>query len=366
MTSLTAPSALFIATADGHVARASGVSPSTATYQDISPTSLQRTGLGTTLKLVADPHLYKRLILFGAQGGLMTNDATAASVVWQSIYLTGPRLRDQFAIDLTIATLTCGTYHTDPTKSYTFQISGTVAYGNGVCGDAMYQTPDCTWSTHTPVTTCPIDDGTHCSSTDMNNSGPFFSADDPSYNAAHVYKMTRMGTGFAFGAKVLDSGNSDNTGSWVAAVYEQIPVNETAVFPVADIQGSANRKGYFGWLSKVTISGTDYIHYNYTPDLFNTVNSTQIAKYSTSMTYAIVMSPFTLNGGAAGKVWVTAGDPASGDAAIYESSDWGAHFVALGTPALNAGGGAIDLPFSLPSGVFGATAQNLVTLQKVT
>src|SRR5260221_5993514 len=44
-------------------------------------------------------------------------------------------------------------------------------------------------------------------------------------------------------------------------------------------------QSYYGWLSKKTISGIDYLYYNDTSDFFNTVNSTQVAHFDSSLVY---------------------------------------------------------------------------------
>ncbi|MEP7286966.1 MAG: hypothetical protein ABI947_14510 [Chloroflexota bacterium] len=398
MTTMNAPSALFIATADGHVARASGVSPSTATYQDISPTASQRTGLGTTLKLVADPHLYKRFILLGSQGGLMTSDATAATIAWNPINLasvSGTGWVQDIATVATDGGLTNESYaihgtSTNPDQSGAFTTNvgwqQTLIRDTSGGGDSNLQSilVGKTFSSSSTLTKA-VATFDRSTGTDI-GSGVIFVELIGYLSGVQVFRqtssqpgptgtnLTHTWTGSQMVDRVLFNSNmgsahypSDPGGTCTLKNIhlEGLGANPFDAF-ISDIAASPNRQNYFGWLSKQTIFSIDYIFYNYTPDLFTTIHSTPVAKYSASMIYSIVAAPFTLNAGAAGKVWVTAGDPASGDAAIYESADWGAHFTALGTPSLNAGGGAIDLPFSLPGGVLGATAQNLVTLQKVT
>src|SRR5438270_3305926 len=89
MTALNAPSALSLATADGHVVRASGVSGNNGTYQDISPTAAERQAIGAAIKLLEDPASTKRLILLGQYGGLVCDDSTTSTPNWRAVNLSG-------------------------------------------------------------------------------------------------------------------------------------------------------------------------------------------------------------------------------------------------------------------------------------
>src|SRR5262249_49603225 len=130
-------------------------------------------------------------------------------------------------------------------------------------------------------------------------------------------------------------GDCSGTGNYT---LRKIVLNGTGRNPFA-----ATTNNYFGWLSKRTISGADYVYCNYTNDFFSTVNSTQVAHFDSSLVYSIVLPPVK---GSVPKVWVTAGSPGT-DAAVYESPDGGAHFAQLNLPAIASGGGVLDLPFTL-------------------
>ncbi len=132
--------------------------------------------------------------------------------------------------------------------------------------------------------------------------------------------------------------------SWQTAV--SAGVGETYI---SDMQGSLTSPGYFGWLSHKLVGGIPYVFYNYTTDFFANTNSIQVARYSANMTYGITLSAYN-----DGKFWVTAGDPAGGDAGVYPITGGNTLGTKLSSPALSTYGGPLTLPYSLLGG-----AQNL-------
>src|SRR5258708_35056719 len=63
--------------------------------------------------------------------------------------------------------------------------------------------------------------------------GQVFTADDITYNPAHIYDMTRQGTGAPFGLKFNDDYYGDNSGAYTVKLYEVSSVADKPVAPAA-------------------------------------------------------------------------------------------------------------------------------------
>src|SRR5258708_35213506 len=99
MTDTYVPNTLFLTTQAGHVARvanAASGTPSNSDFTDISPTAGQIAGLGTVIKLIADPFDYRRLVLYGSQGGFVCDDGLVSSPVWRSVPFSAIRTQQIF------------------------------------------------------------------------------------------------------------------------------------------------------------------------------------------------------------------------------------------------------------------------------
>lgn len=320
---------LLLATQDGYVAEGG--------WRNISPTSSQRTALGTAIKLIADPGSYRRLILFGSAGALVCDDKTAAVPVWRSVNLRSTASTGQLIATLTVPA-TGGTVSTPATvlgQAYRVDFSGTWIVGydgpTALNGDACYRQGTAGSAYNTTDVQCYIDGAAP---------SPL-----PAVSAAHTYSIALTGTGSAFAFQCHDGNYSDNSGSISALVY-QLAGSSDEVF-IADMQGSINRPGYFCWLVKRTVSGTDYVYFSYTTNYFRAVQSKQVAKYDSSLIYSISLRSY--NSTATGVVLVSAGATSDSTAKVYRSANWGSTWSAT-TQTITARGGLLNVPYAKSGG----------------
>lgn len=325
---------LILATLDGHFARGT-------TWTDGSPTPAQITYVGNVIKLLSDPSQYQRLFMYGDGGLLICDDATVAILAWRDVTISSPgtptsTLVDTWTVAANNSSVQHGSYSTIAGKSYTMQVSGVVAENNTPpisLLDGYYTSAD-NWATHSVNPAC------------LMENGALFTPSNLAYQPSHIYTMVRSGTGATFGAKLDDTVYTDNSGTWTINLYE-IGTGSSSETPMADMVGSINRQGWFAWLSRRTISGTDYVYVNTTTNYFQSVaTSVQIAANSANMTYGLAVSSY--NSGATGIGKVTAGTN------VYTTSNWFAS-VSAG-PALNARGGAINIPYSLATSASNSSA----------
>lgn len=365
---------LLLATQDVYVARAS-----TLGFDNISPSSTQQTAVGTAIKLIADPYNYRRLILFCAQGALVCDDSTVANPAWTLVDLASSSAGGTWSQTLDL-TLTDGGFEVQ--LGFGAWTSGTGWQGttNGTGTSLRVKLELGTSFTVTSISV---------TYTIINNNNATPRGDDDIVRlfsgATQISTMNggvatcgsatnRTVTGISgTGNQIwlaLDSGLSPPcTGG--STKITALVVRGTGSNPfggsggsasdevfISDIVGSPNRRGWFAWLSKKTVGGTDYVYVNTTRDYFaSVVTSVQVAKYIATMTYTLSMSSY--NSGASGVGKVTAGDPSGADAKVYSTTNWFAS-VSAGA-ALNTRGRQINVPYTKSGGTAnaGTSPQNV-------
>lgn len=173
-----------------------------------------------------------------------------------------------------------------------------------------------------------------------------------------TYSLSKLVVGFLAGVDV--GGSCPVDGSAIIPLVTvggdgANPFTGTGGVNISDIAISNGGNVY--WLSKGTIGGTDYVICNYTRNNFNTVASTQVAKYDANLTYNIQISQYN-----PAYIWVSAGTPGD-DAAIYFSSNGAVSFTAGAT--LNTRGGSYRVPRSLPNGGQNRLSKNIVYVKGI-
>ncbi len=281
-------------------------------WTDISPTTDQRSAIGTGIKLIHDPWNFRRYILFGSQGGLMCDDITVSSPVWRSIKLSASTVSTHCSLTLilNVGTLTKTDCH--------YRFKSASSGGNQVLDFENADT-----GVNFAFDVFDLHGVSFDSSAYYNGSG------DPHNNVGIVSPLYRL---------ILElNGSTEFFVDADSAADISVSTNDTFI---ADISGSINRQGQFYWLSKRTISGTDYVYLNRTSNYFQTVKSTQIAHYVTGMNYGINCSSYDAN-----VLYVTAGDPGASDAKVYLSTNGGSSFSATSVTLTTTGGG-ISVPYN--------------------
>lgn len=358
----------IICTADGYVARYTG-----SAYSNIGPNSSLRAQLGTVVKAIANPYNYKQVILLGTNAIAYCDDITKSTPIWMqaNVSTVTPAGTWSQAFDFTV-----GDQGFSPASVFS-GTPGSYSPGNGwTNGDfsnpannnyrGVYISRPVASSTITGISF--IYDLTVGGGTDYVNPND---ALEIGYLGNKLLFITCgsmvSGNNQSASWAGLVSGSSSvyiscfssyNVGSatYAGAVkIKLLTMMGTGSNPfggggggvgvgIGDIQGSVNKKGWFCWLTKITVSSVDYVYFNWTTDFFRTSKATQIAKYVATCTYSIAVSGY-----GTGKVVVTAGDPAGADAKVYTSSDWGKTFSASAN-TVTSRGGAVNIPYTLAGG----------------
>lgn len=324
------------ATSDGYVLRG-GVSNPT----NISPTANQRSLIGTVIKMIADPYNYRRLILFGSAGGLVCDDHTVTSPKWRALSLSA--LLGVVPTGNATITVTNGTV-SDTTPAYGDNFTITTVFNPLFGGfwefdvslDACYNV---TWVsgaiTRRPADADPITMNIwDCGSNPL--SAGATSGDPASIAAANSH------IGETHTADLINA----DTGANTTFTFRLMPIPDGEEF-IGDIQGSINRQSYFCWLSKRTISSTDYVYFNYTADAFRTKKAVQVAKWQSGLYYSIQLRSYNTN--TSGVIFVTAGTTSDSTAKVYKSTNWGGSFSATSV-TLNTRGGLLGVPYNKGGG----------------
>lgn len=304
--------------------------------EDISPASDLRTAIVPVIKMIVDPHNYRRLILYGEQGALVCDDMT--NPAWRRISITSAIVSNTWShsIDFTL-TDADGVPGTDPQLRAVY-----------VAGQGWHKSPDrndrITFIIPLPssavVTSVTF---TLSSCTLVSSVGIFIDGGIFEYvacsggQATDTYaELTTANVGIDV---VMDSSvdpyvtgltiNGTGTNPYGGG---QPPSGETFI---GDIVGTPNREGYFGWLA--LRNDTD-VYYSYTSNYFRTIRTTSLGAYASDLTFGIAIASH-------GQGVVMVGGPGS---AIWRSTNWGSTFGTIA--ALNPHGGAIDISFSRAGG----------------
>lgn len=348
--------------------------------RSISPTADQRTSLGTGIKGLADPFQYKRLIFFGSQCALICDDSTVSSPVWRVVSLASAASTSyahpfDFAVSdggwTTVnpygdahAVYTAstgwrdnsGNWYNDGNSYYGVDIFLTMPAGTKTRIDVTY-TVSGTWPSG-GVASCGVA-SVNGSIDQIITSGCLTVANTNTAAGTHTVSWIGSTTATALEVVIGYGTGADPTGTiTITKVIVYGPgsdpfgggsgggtsADETFI---NDMVGTINQQGYFGWLAKKTVSGTDYIYYSYTTNYFKTIKTTQVAKWIANMPYTISMSGY----GRAGALvlYVTAGDTGGTDAKVYKSTNSGKTFSAT-SQAITARGGCVNISYKKSGG----------------
>ena len=339
-------------------------------FTDISPTTAQKTAIGTGIQLVQDPWNYKRAYLVGSSGIVFTNDINASSVVWNTIARYD--LAETWQQDDDFTASDGGWSTQDVGGSYSAGVGWSSV--DALAGISYYRGVEITKTiAATTITnisfTYNLTKGTSTSGaniiTDIEINGSLVASltfDEESNGTGKTlsYAVRTTGvTSIAVTARSSVASTAVYSGSVLITSisivgegsnpFDDLPGfaldNETLI---GSFQGFLNKKNAFCWLSKRTISAVDYVYFNRTIDNFITVSRVQVATWVGSMLYSITVDPFNWR-----YVWCTAGDPGGSDAFVYQSSDGGGTFTAS-TVSLYTHGGILNWNWSTGT----ANAQN--------
>jgi len=391
------PDKLITCTQDGRVAR---VPTNGGTPTDISPTAAQRTMLGSVVRMLEDPYDARKVYMLGTGAAVFTNDITATPVTWTSRSNVFLATDYHVTFDSNGYTGWALDQSWNPPHSDAAILSGgvngssCVYHPGGIAGDSSKPIDDrvsviITLASPRTVTqytwwTNEFTDNIYYANSDsqtwvtlLDQNGATIHVDAPYYTSAPWAQWLFHDSGsvsYAGVKTVIVTQTAQNIfGSPTEPALSDIHIAVSAQsdlpgpgVPFGDFQAAPNRRDTFYWLSKKAIGGGNYdVYFNRTTDAFQTSYSTRLAGFDASMVYGIAPSPFSQNTGTGNVVWVTAGSPSGGDAAVYESQDWGTSFTPLNTPSLSTGGGALTATWNALVGLFGASNQALMVAQGI-
>jgi hypothetical protein len=333
---------------------------------DISPTAEQRESISPTIKMIVDPHNYKRLILYGGGGGLVCDDMFNPS--WRAINLASGAPSQTWSKTFDF-TATDGDWQ--DTATFGSETPASAVWTTGVgWEDTDYESPvgsigrrganiiiSIAASTLTSITlTYTYTKGTASVGADP---GVLIGTSSTLSLLTHTASssgsnLTRQWTGTETGATVIqlriDSDNDTSApfgGYTGSATITKVVITGIGTNPfggvgvstdetfIGDIVGTPNREGYFGWLA--VRDGTD-VYYSRTENYWRTVKTTSLGAYASDLTFGIAIASH-------GQQVVMVGGPGS---AIWRSTNWGSTFGTVA--ALNPHGGAITIPWAAGGG----------------
>lgn len=341
---------IYLGTSDNHAARVTN-----NVFVDISPTSDQRTALGTGIQFVQDPWDYKRAFLIGSSGIAYTNDITAASVVWNTYARYGlpETWIETLELDSTDGNIVPNN-DDDPSGAQWIMSTGwTVGVGSGAQAARLYLqlvAPKAFELTHWSAEfTSALALQTFRSATLSINFTTLQS--DDSVVASPGGTITWNGNqDIATGDHLnLNAYNEDGSGvgrsagdlasiRWTLGGNGNNPFDDAPAFAgddetlIGSFQGYLNKKNAYCWLSKRTISAVDYVYFNRTFDNFASRQQVQVATWVAAMNYSIAISPHNWR-----FVWVSAGEPGV-DGYVYRSFNGGGSFESTGVGLYLHGG----------------------------
>lgn len=351
---------LILATSDGYAARVTWPS-GTLTFTDISPTSAQRTALGTAFKLERDRRNYKRYLLVGQYAVLACNDVTATSPKWTTLHSI-PAL---------------GTW--SQSVDFTTDNGGFSVTGGGALGSAGTYTPGVGWvagdggADGGGIYRRNVDIKRTISSATITEYSMIYDLTKGSYSSAAAEAALLADSG-SFPRQSLLHGSASSgtnltytyTGSLSGITYLQFRVTSSfqasatysgsALIKSLSITGSgtnpftgtgtnghqygfdfqthAKRSGLYYWLSTITESGTPYLYFFRTLNGFSSIQSTKITTYASTTITSMAVNPFNHR-----EIYVTV----SGK--VWRSLDGGASFTATST-TINTNGGPLHWNYS--------------------
>lgn len=333
----------LLGAADGYVVRGG--------WEDISPTDDQREALGTGIKLLADPHEYRRLIFYGSAGCLVCDDSTASSPEWHEVNLSASGgLLFAKIYDFSDDNGGWSAGFGGAPASYGSGRWNSTHYSNGVVheADSLYILSPSFASTF--ITTVRV---VGYATYAANGGGRTVQAISNLPQTAGSFDKTATinanATQIAVDVSSNDTGDATTTSgkNYVTQIVVTADADTLGGTPVTggtdiefigDMVGSINREGWFGWLGT---DGTSLYFYR-TTNYWQTRTRVQLGSYVAGINYSISTDSY-----GASVVFVVAGS------VLYKSTNAGRSFATTGI-SINASGGPINVPYALPDGAANA------------